>query len=87
MSIVFITSIPLDIGGIVVIVLFIHPFSSDCFCSALLSSEEHCSQRLEGDVVFKTSIEKKRLGITPVLMPIISIQFWCSLSYIFYVCV
>lgn len=48
MDIVFITSI-LDTGGIVVIVLFIHLFSSDCFCSALLSSEEHCSQRLEGD--------------------------------------
>lgn len=59
MGIMFITSIPLDTGGIVLIVLFIHLFSSDCFCSALLSSEEHCSQRLEGDyVVFKTTIEK-----------------------------
>lgn len=42
-----------------VTVMFIHLFSSDCFCSALLSSEEHCSQRLEGDyVVFKTTIDK-----------------------------
>lgn len=39
-----------------VVILFLLIFSSDCFSSALLSSEEHCSQRLEGDyMVFKTS--------------------------------
>lgn len=59
MGIAFITRRPLVTGGIVVILLFINPFCSDCFCSALLSSEEHCPQRLEGDcIVFQTTIEK-----------------------------
>ena len=40
-----------------VIGLLTHLFSSDCFCSALLSSEEHCSQRLEGDYVVFMRIE------------------------------